>query len=32
LDYDGSPAAAWDWSRVGPSFHKFNKFGVLQVE
>jgi hypothetical protein len=28
MDYDG-PKAAWDWSRVGPSFHEYEKFGTL---
>jgi predicted TIM-barrel fold metal-dependent hydrolase len=32
VDYDGGQGSAWDWSRVGPSFHEFNKFGVLEFE
>jgi predicted TIM-barrel fold metal-dependent hydrolase len=32
VDYDGGQATAWDWSRVGPSFHEFNKFGVLEFQ
>ena len=26
------PDRAWDWSRVGPSFHEFEKFGTLVFE
>jgi len=29
MDYDDGKTAAWDWSRVGPSFHEFKKFGTL---
>lgn len=29
VDYDGKATTAWDWSRVGPSFHEFRKFGTL---
>jgi predicted TIM-barrel fold metal-dependent hydrolase len=32
MDYDGSKPASWDWSRVGPSFHEFQKFGTLVFE
>jgi hypothetical protein len=32
MDYDDGKASAWDWSRVGPSFHEFEKFGVLIFE
>jgi hypothetical protein len=32
MDYDGGKTAGWDWSRVGPSFHEFQKFGVLIFE
>jgi hypothetical protein len=32
MDYDEGKAAAWDWARVGPSFHEFKKFGVLVFE
>jgi len=32
MDYDGDKDAAWDWARVGPSFHEFEKFGVLVFE
>ncbi|MCC9600206.1 carbohydrate-binding family 9-like protein [Stieleria sp. JC731] len=29
VDYDSQPSTAWDWSRVGKSFHEINKFGTL---
>jgi hypothetical protein len=29
VDYDGGQSTSWDWSRVGPSFHEFTKFGTL---
>jgi hypothetical protein len=29
VDYDGGASTAWDWARVGPSFHEFQRFGVL---
>ncbi len=29
VDYDGGKSTSWDWSRVGPSFHEFTKFGTL---
>ena len=29
MDYDASPPSSWDWARVGPSFHEFQKFGTL---
>jgi hypothetical protein len=34
MDYDASPGPVtqWDWSRVGPSFHEYQKFGVLLFE
>lgn len=32
VDYDDGPGVAWDWSRVGPSFHEFAKFGTLVFE
>lgn len=32
MDYDDGKPAAWDWSRVGPSFHEFQKFGTLVFE
>lgn len=32
MDYDGGQTASWDWSRVGPSFHDIQNFGVLVFE
>jgi predicted TIM-barrel fold metal-dependent hydrolase len=32
MDYDSKPQTSWDWSRVGPSFHEFQKFGTLVFE
>jgi predicted TIM-barrel fold metal-dependent hydrolase len=33
MDYDdGGKGRSWDWSRVGPSFHEFQKFGTLVFE
>jgi predicted TIM-barrel fold metal-dependent hydrolase len=32
MDYDGEKPMSWDWSRVGPSFHEFRKFGTLVFE
>jgi hypothetical protein len=32
MDYDAGKAASWDWSRVGSSFHEFQKFGTLVFE
>jgi hypothetical protein len=29
VDYDHQQETAWDWARVGPSFHEFAKFGTL---
>jgi len=29
VDYDDDKAAGWDWARVGPRFHEFQKFGTL---
>jgi hypothetical protein len=31
-DYDGGKQSSWDWARVGPSFHEYEKFGVLVFE
>jgi hypothetical protein len=31
-DYDGGKATGWNWSQVGPSFHDFEHFGVLEFE
>lgn len=32
VDHDGQQKTAWDWSRVGPSFHEFKKFGTLNFK
>lgn len=32
VDYDGGASTAWDWARVGPSFHEYKKFGTLVFE
>jgi hypothetical protein len=32
VDYDDGKSTSWDWSRVGPSFHEFQKFGTLVFE
>jgi hypothetical protein len=32
MDYDGGKQGAWDWARVGKSFHEFEKFGTLVFE
>lgn len=29
VDYDDGKTAAWDWARVGESFHEYAKFGTL---
>ncbi len=29
VDYDDGKTTQWDWARVGPSFHEFQKFGDL---
>lgn len=29
VDYDDGHTTGWDWSRVGPSFHEYQKFGTL---
>jgi hypothetical protein len=29
VDYDREPSTSWDWARVGPSFHEYEKFGTL---
>jgi predicted TIM-barrel fold metal-dependent hydrolase len=29
MDYDDGKTTSWDWARVGPSFHEFQKFGTL---
>jgi hypothetical protein len=30
MDHDDGTTTQWDWARVGPSFHEFEKFGVLE--
>lgn len=30
MDHDDGKSTQWDWARVGPSFHEFEKFGVLE--
>ena len=32
VDYDNKRSTSWDWARVGPSFHDFKDFGVLEFE
>lgn len=32
VDYDDKQVTGWDWARVGPSFHEFEKFGTLVFE
>lgn len=32
VDYDDGRNTSWDWARVGPSFHEFEKFGTLVFE
>jgi hypothetical protein len=32
VDYDEGQSTAWDWARVGPSFHEYKKFGTLAFE
>ena len=32
VDHDGGEQTAWDWARVGPSFHDYEKFGTLVFE
>jgi predicted TIM-barrel fold metal-dependent hydrolase len=32
MDYDDKNVTSWDWARVGPSFHEFEKFGTLVFE
>lgn len=29
VDHDGGRSTGWDWARVGPSFHEYQKFGTL---
>ena len=30
MDHDDGKTTQWDWARVGPSFHEFEKFGTLE--
>jgi len=32
MDYDEQQTTSWDWARVGPSFHEYQKFGTLLFE
>jgi len=32
MDYDEKKTTSWDWARVGPSFHEYQKFGTLVFE
>jgi hypothetical protein len=32
VDYDNNQQTSWDWARVGPSFHEFQRFGTLVFE
>lgn len=32
MDYDEGRKSQWDWARVGPSFHEFEKFGTLEFQ
>jgi predicted TIM-barrel fold metal-dependent hydrolase len=32
MDYDNGRTTSWDWARVGPSFHEYQKFGTLVFE
>lgn len=32
VDYDDNKSIGWDWARVGPSFHEYDKFGTLVFE
>lgn len=32
MDYDNGKKSQWDWARVGPSFHEYQKFGTLVFE
>lgn len=32
MDYDDGQTSSWDWTRVGPSFHEYQKFGTLVFE
>lgn len=32
VDHDGGKSTAWDWARVGRSFHEIEKYGKLKFE
>lgn len=32
VDYDGGKSTAWDWARVGRSFHEIEKYGKIKFE
>lgn len=32
VDHDGGEQTAWDWARVGPSFHDIDNYGTLVFE
>jgi len=32
VDHDHEKRTAWDWARVGPSFHEFERFGTLEFD
>jgi hypothetical protein len=32
VDYDGGDPNGWQWSPVGPSFHDYKNYGVLEFE
>jgi hypothetical protein len=32
VDHDGGQTTGWDWARVGPSFHEYEKFGTFLFE
>lgn len=32
VDYDEGSMTQWDWARVGPSFHEYQKFGTFVFE
>jgi hypothetical protein len=29
MDHDDGKTTQWEWARVGPSFHEFQKYGEL---
>ncbi len=29
VDYDNGKQTSWDWSRVGPNFHEFDRYGTI---